>query len=115
FVFVDRGVRNDLRYFYAVTAFDVNSLQSGPSSLESPRRAKAVTPASQASNVERSATVQVSLRGRDVVLDTASGVPALDAVTGRFGGPAPPANAFMLGLPDAIEALFPEVRSGSVV
>ena len=115
FVFVDHGVRNDFRYFYAVTAFDVNSLQSGPSSLESPRRTKAATPVSQASNVERSATVQVSLRGRDVVLDTASGVPALDPATGRFGGPAPPANAFALGLPDVIEALFPEARSGSVV
>ena len=37
FVFVDRGVRNSLRYFYSVTAFDVNSLVSGPSSLESAR------------------------------------------------------------------------------
>ena len=46
FAFVDHDVRNDFRYFYAVTAFDVNSLQSGPSSLESPRRTKAVTPVS---------------------------------------------------------------------
>ena len=45
FLFIDRGVRNSLRYFYSVTAFDVNSLVSGPSSLESARVTKAVTPA----------------------------------------------------------------------
>ena len=56
FEFVDRGVRNDLRYFYAVTAFDINSIQSGPSSLESARRTKSVTPASSASNLERHGT-----------------------------------------------------------
>ena len=44
FAFVDRGVRNSFTYFYAVTAFDINSLQSGPSSLESPRRMKPVIP-----------------------------------------------------------------------
>ena len=50
FVFVDRGVRNSLRYFYTVTAFDVNSLVSGPSSLESARVTKAVTPTPAVSN-----------------------------------------------------------------
>ena len=44
FLFVDHGVRNSLRYFYAVSAFDVNSVASGPSSLESQRKTKAVTP-----------------------------------------------------------------------
>ena len=44
FQFVDHGVRNNFRYFYAVTAFDVNSVQSGPTSLESARRTHAVTP-----------------------------------------------------------------------
>ena len=50
FIFVDRGVRNSLRYFYSVTAFDVNSLVSGPSSLESARVTKAVTPTPAVSN-----------------------------------------------------------------
>ena len=36
--------RNNVRYFYAVTAFDVNSFVSGPSSLESQRTARAVVP-----------------------------------------------------------------------
>jgi len=44
FAFTDANVRNSFQYFYAVTAFDVNSVVSGPSSLESPRVTKAVTP-----------------------------------------------------------------------
>ena len=32
--------RNNVRYFYSVTAFDVNSFASGPSSLESQRSAR---------------------------------------------------------------------------
>ena len=114
FAFVDHGVRNDLRYFYAVTAFDINSIQSGPSSLESPRRTKAVTPTSSASNLERSVTVQVGLVGRGLTLDTAGAVPALDPGTGRFSGPFPPANGFALGLADLVQTLLPDSHSGSV-
>ncbi len=36
YIYVDNGVRNNFRYFYVVTAFDVNSWTSGPTSLESP-------------------------------------------------------------------------------
>ena len=48
FVFIDRNAKNNLRYFYAVTAFDINSFQSGPSSIESARVTKSVTPAATA-------------------------------------------------------------------
>ena len=51
FGYIDREPKNNFRYFYSVTAFDVNSYQSGPSSLESPRLAKPVTPSVQGSNV----------------------------------------------------------------
>ncbi|HMU62263.1 MAG TPA: hypothetical protein PKA66_10805, partial [Gemmatimonadales bacterium] len=37
FVWVDNNVRNNFNYYYVVTAFDINSLTSGPSSLESPK------------------------------------------------------------------------------
>jgi hypothetical protein len=114
FAFVDRRVRNDLRYFYAVAAFDVNSIQSGPSSLESPRRTKAATPVSEASNLERSGTLQVALLGRGVTLDTGGAVPSLDPATGRFAGPFPPANGFAAGLTDLLQTLLPDARSGSV-
>ena len=36
-----RTVRNNLRYFYSVIAFDINSFQSGPSSIESRRNDQA--------------------------------------------------------------------------
>jgi hypothetical protein len=114
FSFVDHGVRNDLRYFYAVTAFDINSIQSGPSSLESPRRTKSVTPTSSASNLERSGTVHLTLLGRGLPLDTARAVPPLDAATGRFSGPFPPADGFAFGLTELIETLLPDSHSGSV-
>ena len=42
--------RNNVRYFYSVTAFDVNSFVSGPASLESQRAAKAIIPVKPASN-----------------------------------------------------------------
>jgi hypothetical protein len=112
FAFVDRNVRNDVRYFYAVTAFDVNSLQSGPSSLESPRRVKPVAPASAASNLETSSVVNVALVGRGTILDTAAALPALDPGTGRFYGPFPPANGFGLGLAELIRTVLPS--SGSL-
>src|SRR5262249_22983105 len=51
FAFVDQGVRNSFTYFYSVTAFDVNSFTSGPSSLESPRITKSATPRGAGSNV----------------------------------------------------------------
>ncbi|MEO8225532.1 MAG: hypothetical protein ABI661_12075, partial [Gammaproteobacteria bacterium] len=114
FAFVDRGVRNDLRYFYTVTAFDVNSLQSGPSSLESPRRTKTATPSSRASNLERSTAMRLTLRGRGVELDTSARVPTLDPASGRFDGPFPPAGASSFSLGDLADLLLPGTGAGTV-
>ena len=63
FVYVDETARNNLRYFYAVTAFDINSFQSGPSSLESPRTTKSTTPNATASNYQNTADVTVEHAG----------------------------------------------------
>ena len=82
--------RNNFRYFYSVTAFDVNSFQSGNSSLESARSTKSVTPVKSASNTSSSAQIVAStLEGRGVVLDTSVANPTLDATTGRFSGRFP--------------------------
>lgn len=43
FTYVDQDVRSGVRYFYTVTAFDINSVRSGPSSMESPKLLKSVT------------------------------------------------------------------------
>jgi hypothetical protein len=92
FVYVDRTAKNNLRYFYSVTAFDINSFQSGPSSIESARVTKAVTPAATASNVRSLATLTQTLEGRGVIVSNDSTIPLIDPATGRFSGKFPAAN-----------------------
>ena len=62
--FIDRSVRNSFSYYYAVTAFDVNSLKSGPSSLESARITKSTTPRAPSPN-QTDAVLVSSLTGDD--------------------------------------------------
>ncbi len=112
FVFVDRGVRNSFSYVYAVTAFDVNSLSSGASSLESPRVVKGVTP--RAASGQETAGVLGTLQllaadGR--VLDSATPLPTLDAATGIFSGPMPPTD----GLTFQMFPFVPELLADSAV
>ncbi len=92
FIFVDRGVRNSLRYFYSVTAFDVNSLISGPSSLESARSTKAVTPVPNPSNQTLTTAVARHVEGRGVATDELFSPPTIDPATGSFSGPAAPSD-----------------------
>jgi hypothetical protein len=106
FVYVDNTVRNNFRYFYSVTAFDVNSVQSGPTSLESPRLTKSATPVALASNYSNSVSVTNGVVGRGAALNPNAPVPTLDPVTGEFSGSFPPANGlaaqFVGQLPAAI-------------
>ncbi len=91
FTFVDRGVRSNLRYFYSVTAFDINSFQSGPSSIESPRNTKPVTPAVQATNFANSVVLTTNVLGRSRAQDSVfTSDPTLDPATGKFSGPFRP-------------------------
>jgi hypothetical protein len=93
FTFLDTGVRSNLRYFYSVTAFDINSFQSGPSSLESPRATKSIIPQSQGSNATVEGNVTANIVGRGVAQDSViTATPSLDPATGRFSGPFPPAD-----------------------
>jgi hypothetical protein len=96
FVFVDQTARNNLRYFYSVVAFDVNSFQSGPSSLESPRNTKPAVPQHSAGNLQSTGTLTQSVVGRGVA-STATTLPTLDGATGRFSGKMPPADNVTLG------------------
>lgn len=98
FLFIDRSVRNSLRYFYTVTAFDVNSLSSGPGSLESGRVTKAVTPAPTPSNQTVASNLASHVIGRGVATDTIfSNPPTIDAATGKFSGPFQPADGGVIG------------------
>jgi hypothetical protein len=111
FTFVDKGVRSNLRYFYSVTAFDINSFQSGPSSIESPRNTKPVTPVALASNYQNQVTSsQVSIVGRGQTLDTAAPLPSIDPTTGMFSGPFPAANGWTVG----VGTLATQVLSGTL-
>ncbi len=108
FMFVDSTVRNSFQYYYSVVAFDVNSLQSGPSSQESVRRLRVVRPVRPGVTVETHGEVTWTLRGRQGVLtDTIEA--QVNPVTGTFDKPAPPANAWSLSLLN----LAPQVLQGS--
>ncbi|HWA55837.1 MAG TPA: hypothetical protein VG692_01215 [Gemmatimonadales bacterium] len=93
FSFVDHTPRNNFRYFYSVTAFDVNALESGPTSLESPRNTKAVTPVRPAGNLVNQGTLTTHVIGRGVAMDTIIVAdPTINPATGVFSGPSRPAN-----------------------
>jgi hypothetical protein len=99
FAFTDDGTgglgvsapRNNVRYFYSVTAFDVNSFASGPSSLESQRVTRPATPVVGASNASTSSTITRGFFGRDVeITDTVT--PTIDPTTGIFSKKFPVAD-----------------------
>ncbi len=108
FAFIDSNVRNSFNYFYAVTAFDVNSLKSGPSSLESPRITKSVVPRAPASNVVNPIVV-TSVTGDDgVPLDVAVDFPPIDPNDGTFSQNMPPINSGSLLLGAAVNEALPQ-------
>ena len=106
FAFVDNGVVSSLTYFYAVTAFDVNSVASGPSSLEGAPIARSVTPRAPAGNA-KSAILVESVQGDDgEALDLLAPWPNIDPETGTFDGPVPPTPEGRFGfLASVAEAL----------
>ncbi len=109
FAFVDNSVRNGFQYSYAVTAFTVNSLASGPSSLESPLATKTVIP-HVGSGAETPGTATLAFTGRGKVIDPTAAPPSIDPTTGIFAGPQPPTNGITIGF----TAFLPYVKSGSV-
>jgi hypothetical protein len=96
FVFIDRTPRNNFRYFYSVTAFDVNSIESGPTSLESPRNTKAVRPVRPAGNFTSSGSLSSAVFGTEGAATLVTADPTIDGQTGVFSGPARPADGTTL-------------------
>jgi hypothetical protein len=108
FVFVDGNVRNNFRYFYAVTAFDLNSWQSGPTNLESARITKSATPTVLATNYTTGADLgPTAMYGRGVQLDPTAPVPTIDPSTGVFSGPMPPADGWDIQIAEFISTVMP--------
>jgi hypothetical protein len=104
FVFIDRTVRNSLRYFYSVTAFDINSLASGPSSLESARIAESVVPTSQTANDKTQFNTVTGVFSRDQQAP-ARDLPRIDPNDGTFSGPFPPADGGEVSLGSVVAEL----------
>jgi hypothetical protein len=115
FVYVDRTARNNLRYFYSVTAFDINSFQSGPASLESARTTKSTTPVSSASNVAFAEAAQFTTLGDDGNLIPAGTADFdIDPSTGRFNG-LPPSNLSVVGeIETSLLALAPALGGSGI-
>lgn len=114
FAFTDHGVKNSFTYYYAVTAFDVNSVKSvgaGATSLESPRSTNTVTPRkASGQQTAGSITPPQVLSSTGQVVPTHA-VPSIDAATGEFSGPMPPTDALDLSL----AAFVPEVLSSGAL
>jgi hypothetical protein len=118
FVFVDQPLQNGFAYFYSVTAFDVNSIASGYSSLESPMVVKAATPRAASSNAQGAQLVTGVFGGDGTPLQPTAPWPAIDPATGTFGGPIPPANGasirLLAGIPEAMPPGDYAVRVDSI-
>src|SRR6185295_10229622 len=86
--------------------FDVNSTFSGPSSLESARITKSVTPRAPAPNAV-AATLLTSLQGDDGQALDPNGSFSIDAATGKFSGSPPPTNMLQGTFAPLVPALLP--------
>ncbi len=124
FIFVDQagapgcarcGVNNGQNYFYMVSVFDINSVRSGPSSLESNLSgARRVVPQPSPTNISADGTqLATTVAGRSGTLQAGS-VPTINATTGIFSGPFPPANSASLRLAAFLPALLPSAAAWTV-
>jgi hypothetical protein len=114
FMYVDKNVRNSFTYFYAVTAFDVNSVKSGPSSLESPRVTKPVTPRKSGAN-EAVAQLVSNLEGDDGIALDPTKPWAIDGATGKFSGTPPPTDGLVGAFAPLVQQLLPAVSLSATI
>jgi hypothetical protein len=105
YVFVDTAVYNNFTYFYAVSAFDLNSMKSGPHTLRSLQVDQPVTPRQDQQNLTE-ASFSIYLAGDDGQPLTEGSIPVVDPETGRFAGPFPPTTAYDLSLVPVVERLL---------
>lgn len=114
-VYVDEGVVNNFTYFYAVSAFDVNSPASGPHTLRSARVAQSVVPRADAPNVTN-AELAVNISGDDgVPLNPNAPNPSIDSEDGTFAGPFPPTNSIELGFAPLVPRLLAQFSLSATI
>jgi len=110
FFYVDNDVANNFTYWYAVSAFDVNSQASGPHSLRSARISQSTVPRADAPNLV-GAELQVVFTGDDgTPLNPDDPMPALDPETGIFSGPMPPTDGFEMSFSPLLPRLLPQLQ-----
>ncbi len=118
FAYVDNTVRNGFQYFYRVTAFDVNSLRSGPSSLESSGSTKSIFPQAPSSDLT-TAQFNASLIDKDGNALEPGDPPTVDPATGTFNRPQLPTDQlfgdFLAFAPQLLPTGTFEVRIDSIV
>jgi hypothetical protein len=109
-VLADTTVENGFQYYYKVTAFDINSLRSGPSSLESSGKVKAASPRVPVPNLALP-KLQTWIAGDDgEPLDPGAPFPSIDSEDGTFSSPMPPSDAFEIGFAPLVERLLPQFK-----
>jgi len=114
FAFVDNsGVLDGFQYYYAVTAFDVNSVKSGPSSLQSALVPKSVVPRASSDQESAGALGALQYIGENGAFSPGS-MPTLDPNTGIFSGPMPATNGIGLGFVAFVPQIVAKTDSLSV-
>lgn len=108
FAFVDDGLTNGVTYWYAVTAFDVNSAYSAPASLESSTLPRAVAPRVSAAGIVGPVVTERVTGDDGEALDLRARWPRIDPTTGTFGGNIPPGAGMRLTLPSPVPEALPQ-------
>lgn len=106
FAYVDNGLRNGITYRYIVTAFDVNSVASGATSLESARVPQFVTPRKDPNNFVYASFTSSTTTATGAPLPTIPH-PTVNSATGIFSGPMPPTNGLDATFSPVVERLLP--------
>ena len=115
FVFVDHNVRNSLRYFYSVIAFDVNSPAPVPRASSRQRATKAVTPVPLGGQPvqRRGAHDHVIGRGRAGLRHQHDAFRRSTRPPVSSAGRSPPANGGALGLVQTVSQVIGGVTAAA--
>ncbi len=110
FAFIDNAARNGFQYFYRVTAFDINSLASGPPSLESAGPSQSTIPRKNAPNLQVASFESFLAGDNGQALDPTAPVPSIDPNTGIFSGKMPPTNTAEGTFIPLVQRLLPKFQ-----
>jgi len=114
FSYLDNNVSDGFQYFYAVTAFDINSVKSGPSSLQSAITPASVTPRAGSGQETAGALGALQYIGSNGKPFTDVAAPTLNATTGIFSGPQQATNGIGLGFVAFVAQILSKPDSLSV-